>query len=115
MSKRKVAMNAKAPAKPPTADELRAMGGKPTTSPPPPPPPRKELQELRQAVPKPPFPPDIPKSHAFPVRVALVCQHCSSYMQRIGNGDLMTCKSEGCPLHLKRFKVPVLWAEEVEQ
>ena len=54
------------------------------------------------------------KGTAFPVRVALVCPYCSSYMQRIGSGELMVCKSDGCPLHLKRFKVPVLVAEEVE-
>ena len=88
-------MNAKAPQQPPTADELKALGGKPTPSPPPPVPYKLGVQ-------------------AFPVRIALVCPHCSSYMQRLGGGDLMTCKTERCPNHLKRFRLPVLMAEEVE-
>ena len=142
-------MNTKAPTKPPTVEELRALGGKPTPSPPPPLPGetakaytmRIALEPLFHAAP--PLPGETAKSYtertgntavdithsgssepemmivgqrpmqAFPVRVALVCPHCSSYMQRLGSGDLMTCKTEGCRNHLKRFRLPVLMAEEV--
>ena len=98
-------MNAKAPQQPPTADELKALVGKPTPSPAPPLPEvlRREMASLPAGY-----------KQAFPVRVALVCPHCSSYMQRLGGGDLMTCKTERCPNHLKRFRLPVLIAEEVE-
>jgi len=103
-------MNAKAPQ---TADELKALDGKPPLSTPPPP--REELHELRQMVPKPSFPPDIQKPQGFIVRVPLVCPHCSSYMRVLPSGTVMTCHSERCPNHLKKFRLPVLYAEEVKE
>jgi hypothetical protein len=104
-------MSSKTPRKPPTVEQLRARGDsippKPETLPPEVPPEilRREMTSL---------PAGFKVGHAFPVRVALVCPHCSSYMQRLGSGDLMTCKTEGCKNHLKRFRLPVLMAEEVE-
>jgi hypothetical protein len=109
-------VSSKTPRKPPTVEQLRARGDsiptKPETLPPPPPDPSRHSPDVFDIQGGKPIP--FPKTHAFPVRVALVCPHCSSYMQRIGSGDLMTCKSEGCKFFLKRFRLPVLMAEEVE-
>ena len=119
-------MNAKAPTKPPTVEELRAMGGKPKPSPPPPLPGETaksytertgnttvDITHSGSSEPEMMIVGQRPMQ-AFPVRIALVCPLCSSYMQRLGSGDLMTCKTEGCKNHLKRFRLPVLLAEEVE-
>lgn len=57
----------------------------------------------------------IKQPQGFIVRVPLVCPHCSSYMRVLPSGTVMTCHSERCPNHLKKFKLPVLYAEEVKE
>lgn len=54
------------------------------------------------------------KPQGFTVRVPLVCPHCSSYVTVLASGRTMTCQTERCPNHLKKFRLPVLYAEEVE-
>jgi len=56
----------------------------------------------------------IHQPQGFIVRVPLVCPHCSSYMQVLASVRTMTCQTERCPHHLKKFKLPVLYAEEVK-
>lgn len=57
----------------------------------------------------------VKQPQGFIVRVPLVCPHCSSYMRVLPSGTVMTCYSERCPNHLKKFKLPVLYAEEVKE
>ncbi len=55
-----------------------------------------------------------PQWSGFIVRVPLVCPHCSSYMHVLPSGSAMTCHTERCVNHLRKFRLPRLIAEEIK-